>query len=49
MANAGPLTADPAVELEDQALVARARAGERDALEALVERQCCSVSTAGNV
>src|SRR5437867_4931857 len=38
MANAGPLTADPAVELEDQALVARARAGERDALEALVER-----------
>src|SRR5206468_11520875 len=38
-ANAGPLTADPAVELEDQALVARARAGERDALEALVERQ----------
>src|SRR5438046_5945913 len=38
MANAGPLTADPAVELEDQALVARARTGERDALEALVER-----------
>src|SRR2546422_10259246 len=38
MANAGPLTADPAVELEDQALVARARAGERDALEALIER-----------
>ena len=38
MAHAGPLTADPADEQEDYALVARAQAGERDALEALIER-----------
>jgi RNA polymerase sigma factor (sigma-70 family) len=38
MANANPLTDNPAFDLEDQGLVARARAGQREALEALVER-----------
>ena len=38
MNSASPLTSSPAADLEDQALVAGARAGEREALEALVGR-----------
>src|SRR6266571_3342356 len=38
MDNANPLTGSPAADHEDQALVARTRSGEREALEALVGR-----------